>query len=293
MTLDIKFDWTVFISFIVGIIVGLVFAVLVYLIISLSSFRKNKHIIKPKNTVSDKDINLLIESARLQFKSKELKGEQNTFAYCYDLSKNLIIDIAKKYYPNSKHPLTEISVDELLELTRYISNRVDELLSKRGLKILRKIKVSTLLSIYDTKEFIDENALVKSTKKYKIGQALGAAKKVLNIVNPVWWTKKFVASKALDIVINKLCLVIISVVGEETNNIYSKSIYDSAVDVDSGVGELVDDIDKTIEENEDEEMKALEEENNDVLLIENNKTALPEKKKKKFHLFRRKNKEEI
>ena len=284
MILEFEFNFGLLVSFLIGLGIGLALAVIIYLIIVLSSLKSKKTIIKSKVEVSDSEILALIQDATDQFKDNKLKGDKDNFSYCYDISKNLFVSIAKKFYPNSKHPLTEISIDELLMLGNYISNRLDEILAHRGLKFLRKIKVSTILSLYDVKEDITNNDIVKTTKKYKINEALNAAKKVINIVNPVWWVRKFVANKALNIVIKKLCIVMISVVGEETAKIYSKSIYETGLDVDSGVVELVDDIEKTIEENEDSDMKELENNQENFLLEFNNKTI----EKKKKHLFGRK-----
>ena len=179
MIQSFTFNFSILISFLIGVGIGLTLAVFIYLILVLTTMKQKKFIIKTKvNDVSETDILRLIEDAKIQFKDEKLRGDTNYFSYGYDITKNLIIAIAKKFYPKSKHPLCEISVDELLMLGVYISNRMDEILDHKGLRFLRKIKVSYVLGFYDVKEDISNNEVIKTTKKYKITEALNAAKKL-------------------------------------------------------------------------------------------------------------------
>lgn len=286
MILAFEFNFSILISFLIGVGIGLTIAVFIYLILVLTTMKQKKFIVKTKvNDVSETDILKLIEDAKIQFKDEKLRGDTNCFAYAYDISKNLVISIAKKFYPKSKHPLLEISVDELLMLGTYISKRMDEILDHRGLRLLRKVKVSYVAGLYDVKEDISNNEVIKTTKKYKINEAWNAAKKVINVVNPVWWVRKFVINKGMDIISKKLCIVLISVVGEETYKIYSKSIYETESTIDTNVDLLVSDLEDEVERQKDELIEE-ENENNDNNIIENNQLLLESKETptKKFSL---------
>jgi len=294
MIQSFTFNFSILISFLIGVGIGLTLAVFIYLILVLTTMKKKKFVIKTKvNDVSETDILRLIEDAKIQFKDEKLRGDTNYFSYGYDITKNLIIAIAKKFYPKSKHPLCEISVDELLMLGVYISKRMDEILDHKGLRFLRKIKVSYVLGFYDVKEDISNNEVIKTTKKYKITEALNAAKKVINVVNPVWWVRKFVMNKAMDIVSKKLCLVLISVAGEETYKIYSKSIYNEEAEIDSNVDLLVTDLEDEVSRQYDniEEVNENYETVTPQLLLENN--DVPKKKKFSFkNIFKKRKKSE-
>jgi len=294
MIQSFTFNFSILISFLIGVGIGLTLAVFIYLILVLTTMKQKKFVIKTKvNDVSETDILRLIEDAKIQFKDEKLRGDTNYFSYGYDITKNLIIAIAKKFYPKSKHPLCEISVDELLMLGVYISKRMDEILDHKGLRFLRKIKVSYVLGFYDVKEDISNNEVIKTTKKYKITEALNAAKKVINVVNPVWWVRKFVMNKAMDIVSKKLCLVLISVAGEETYKIYSKSIYNEEAEIDSNVDLLVTDLEDEVSRQYDniEEVNENYETVTPQLLLENN--DVPKKKKFSFkNIFKKRKKSE-
>ncbi len=268
-----------FFSFLIGLGVGFVIFALVYLLLILLSLNKKKYVIKSQiNDVSDEEIKKIILDAQKAFKDKKLKGEDAMIGYCYNLSKDLVIHIASRFFPNSKHPVFELSIDELILLANYISLRVDEILSKRGLRIFRKLKISTIVGWTDVKKTIDENPIVKATKKYKISETLTAAKKVINVINPLWWAKRFISTASMNLLLKKVCLVIMGIIGEETYKIYSKSVFDKDVSLDSGVNEIVEEI-----ENEDLIDDDLELTNDEAV-----KPIMEKKQTKKRKLFRRK-----
>lgn len=243
MILNNIINFANFFSFLIGLGVGFAIFALVYLLLILLSLNKKKYVIKSQiNDVSDEEIKKIILDAQNAFKDKKLKGEDAMIGYCYNLSKELVIHIASRFFPNSKHPVFELSIDELILLANYISLRVDEILSKRGLRIFRKLKISTIVGWTDVKKTIDENPIIKATKKYKISETLTAAKKVINVINPLWWAKRFISTASMNLLLKKLCLVIMGIIGEETYKIYSKSVFDKDVTIDSGVAEIVEEI---------------------------------------------------
>lgn len=291
MYLAFEFNLSILISFLLGIFLGVVIAILVYLILVLSTMNKNKKVFKPQvENVDSNEIVKLIEDSKNQFKDELLRSDTPYITYAIDITKKMVYEIAHKFYPKSKRPLLEISIDEALMLFNYISKRLDELLDHKGLRFLKKFKISFIMGLYDVKENINENDLVKATKKYKLKNAFNAAKNALNLINPVYWIRKFVMSKAINVIIKKLCVVMISVAGEETYKIYSKSIYNEYNEIDTGVVELVDDLEKTVEETNKSELEDLKsDESNQVLLLENNSSEEVKKKKKSiFSIFKRK-----
>ena len=77
-------------------------------------------------------------------------------------------------------------------------------------------------------------------KRYKLKSAYQAAKKVINLINPLWWAKKLVIDGTFNILINKLCLVLIAIVGEETYKIYSKKVFLEMHEIDASSEEIKD-----------------------------------------------------
>jgi hypothetical protein len=208
-----------------GIIIGFVLCFLIYLLIVVTSFKKEeKRISVPEVKVEDERIQRLIRSAKIEF--MEEASSTTTGQKLNELKNicwNLIHDIARVYFPDSKYPIYELSIDELMTLIHYITDRVDSLFKGPILRPLKKIRISYILKVIDTKRKIDENKAVKTASKLRTPWKV--TKTVLNIFNPVYWVRKLMISTTLVAVTNKICGIIIDVVGEETNNVYSKSVF--------------------------------------------------------------------
>ena len=289
---EIQFSLSILFSFLIGLGGGITIAALVYIIIVLATTRQKPFIVQTKaNNVTDEEIKQMIYEAQQQFKDKSLKGANSTIAYCKDLSVELVMNIAKKFFPESKRPIYELSIDEVLMLTVYISNRLDEILDAKGLRIFRRFKVSQIIGMTEVKEKIEANSIVKATKKYKLIEAFNAAKSVINVVNPVYWARKFVVNKSIDFAIKKICLIVIATCGEETYKIYSKAVFDQVVEIDSGIDDIVNDIQNDLNEMEEESKSDFVDTNVDA---KENNIALEApkepstKKRSLFRIFRKK-----
>ncbi len=250
----IEVNLSLIFSFLFGVAIGLAIFALLYLVVVLSTMRSKKYIVRTSvKDVTSKEIEDMINETQIMFKDKKLRGENSLIAHCRDLSTELVKNIAIKFFPNSKHPLLELSIDELLLLGVYISKRLDEVLNYRGLRFFRKMKISTIVSLGEVKQTVEDHPLVKATKKYKIAEALKAAKSVVNVVNPIYWARKAIVSTATDVILKKLCVIIIGICGEETFKIYSKSVFNVEAEIDSGVNELINEVKDDIDNVEDEE----------------------------------------
>lgn len=250
-----EFDFNSLVSFLIGILFGVSLLALLYSLLVVSSIKSKKYVVKTKNeTVTDEEIMEIINNATLQFKDKSLKGAKNTIGHCWSICSNLTQDIARKFFPKSKRPFAELSVDELLLLAIYISNRINELIDRPGLRLVKKVKLSTILALGDAKNVIEASELMKMTKKYKIMKMVDTVKGALNILNPVYWFRKTVMNSTLDFAVHKLCLAVIEIVGEETYKIYSKRVFDEEKNLDLNVNGIVDELDEEMKDISDEDI---------------------------------------
>jgi len=248
------------ISFIFGIFFGIALICLIYAILVVASLGDKKFFIKTQDdSLTLEETQQLIIDAQKSFKDKKLRGKNGKVSYCGKLSIDLAYGIASRFYPKSKYPLLEISIDEAIMLLEYIDKRIDDILSKGVLKTLRRFKIS----------FITDMSLkttaVMNSRAFNVGKnvtkTITTAKKVINIINPLNWGKRIIVDSALSIAINKLCLIVIQIVGEETYKIYSKKVLNKEVDFESNVEELARSIDTDIlklKENNTEEKINLE-----------------------------------
>ncbi|MFI3329671.1 MAG: hypothetical protein R3Y05_04165 [bacterium] len=243
-----------------GIGFGLLIAMFAYIFIVLHGMKAKSYIVKSKSEgLTEEQIDEKIKFAQDVFSDKNLRGELSQMAHCKDVCTSLVMDIASVYFPNSKRPLLELSVDEVLMLGIYISNRVNDILDHKGVRLFKKIKISTIMGMSDTKKNIDESALMKAAKRYKLKGAFDAVKGALNVVNPIYWARKVIVAQTMDYAISKICLMVIGITAEETYKIYSKNVFNKDVVIEDKYNKLADEISNDLKEISSEEIDSYQE----------------------------------
>lgn len=273
LTLDIKFEinFATLLAFITGILAGFILLGLVYLIGCLSSLRIKKiKLNKALEQINEDDIKLLIKKYQNSFSIEKKKRKTIPFDYFYKSIYELIKEIAGQFYPKSKNPICELSLNEIIMLDQYIVKKIDDLLSKKGLNLFRNLKLSTIMLLVNKKNEIDNSKLIKNAKKYKVKKIYSIALTALNVINPYHWFKKLVVNPSINLLLNKIFILCYTIIGEETYNVYSKQAF---INDDEELKELLTSI-------EQERIKL----NNEGLLVENKVTeeiVKPRKKQKK------------
>ena len=251
-----EFDFASLIAFLVGIFLGCALLGLLYSILVVLSLKSKKYVVTAANLdVTDEEVKEIIDNAKLQFKDKSLKGSKATLFYCKDICFALTNDIARKFFPKSKRPFAELSLDEILSLSVYISNRINEIVDRPGLRLIKQVKLSTILSLGDAKKVIEESQLMKVTKKYKIKSIFNVVKSALNFINPIYWVRRTVINTSLDFAFKKLCLAMIGIVGEETYKIYSKRVFLEEKTIDTNIDEILESLDADFKDVSDDEIE--------------------------------------
>ncbi len=216
-----------FINFFIGMMTGVIVFTAIYIYFLVRGKNINVEDIKRPNIDVDEDeLKEMIISKQKKFKRNKKLGNQSISKLTFEMSYELVDEISKYFFPNSKYPMLELSVSELLDLNHYITNRLDKILDKPILKNTKNLQMTKIMSIYNKKKAIDQNRLIKAAKKYKVGKVVKYGGAAINVVNPVYWFRKIVINTSIDVMTRKVCLVVIGIVGEETTNVYSKKLFD-------------------------------------------------------------------
>lgn len=236
------------INFLLGIFSGFLLFTIVYIYffvrgknIDVSLFRK------PDTEVDEEELKQIVTDKQETFKKMKRKGE-SIGKLTFSLSYELIEEIAKYYFPKSKYPMLELSVDEMLALNHYITERIDGILNQPILKNTRNIRVTKLVRMYEAKRSFDQNRIVKAAKNKVVKKSVKYTLGAVNLMNPAYWFRKLVVNKSVGYIENKIALLIIGVVGEETIKVYSKKLFDKEVEMD-----FVDQALKSLETGDDSE----------------------------------------
>jgi hypothetical protein len=241
----IRFDLSTFLSFLIGVSFGFLVLLLFYLYAVLKSLNKG---LKLRGTdeqdIDEEEIKWLIKDAQKQFKIKEVRNKVGYAKYLGQITKELSIDVAKKFYPKSKYPYLELTLDEALLLNHYITNRLEELLQGKILRLVRGMTLAKIVELNDTKTKIEENIIVKTAKKYK--NVAKTAVSIVNVVNPVYWIRKVSQETITQVVMIRIGLSLIAITGEETYKIYSKKVFNIEKTIDSGIEDIYESIKEDI-----------------------------------------------
>ena len=237
-------------TLLVGVIIGFVICSMMYTISVLKSVKKESGKIKLNTTVvSEEELLKIVNDVKQSFVDE---SEGLAVKYRCEILGTKIVDeinqIASLYYPNSKYPLYELTVEELIFFLQYLSRRIEDVFDKPILKHFKNISISQIFRLIDMKKKIDDNKAVKVIKKTKptmIGKILLAAK---NAVNPVYWFKKLVLGTAIDTITRKVSLLVIDIVADETSKTYSKSLFNEEKTL------KMLEVDKVLEEMEGDEL---------------------------------------
>lgn len=220
-----NFDWANLIAFAVGMVFGFLLCLLIYALIVLTDIKKeDKKASKVVIKVDDEKVNTLIENEKNRYKleASSLKASEKIKTLS-DCSWDLVQDISKVYYPESNHPVFELTVEELINLDYYIMHRIEEVFDKKVLKKIKKLRLVTILNILDKKKAIEETKVAKAASK--ASKPAKSFWNFLKIFNPVALVKKTMVDAPFNALMNKIVLAIIDIVGDETAKVYSKSVF--------------------------------------------------------------------
>ena len=265
----IRIDFTTIITFVVGALVGAMLLCLAYALFVVMTLRDKKYQTKLQaNDLSAKEAEEMIHIAQEAFKSKDLRGDSTKMQHFKSISHDLVYGIASRFYPNSKRPLFELSIDEGIELIGYVQKRLDEILSNRVLKIFRRYSFSNILGLTQATTAVVDSKAFEVTKTVSKGYQIGK-KIVKSVLDPSWIVRKFTTDIAVSVIMNKLYLTTIGIIGEEAYKIYSKSYKNSYEEIDSGVLDMVESIDSELKE----ELKKDENEEDSKVEVSNKNTV--------------------
>lgn len=223
------------IAFGTGILMGFLLLLLLYILAVIKSMNKEMKKKKVEEADVDKnEVQWLIDDSISRFKQMEKEKKQSTVKNVYEVGKDLAHNIASKFNPSSKYPLYELTIDETLVLVHYITDRIDELLSSKILKMFRGYTIKKIITLKNTGQKITESKIYKTATGAKLGKMMQA----LKVVNPFYWIKKGTVDQAIKIIIRKIAINSIIIIGEETYKIYSKKIFESEINEEASMEEL-------------------------------------------------------
>lgn len=231
--LIIQFDISSIFNFLLGVVTGFILLFLLMLLIATVNRKKRfRRRMLNKLPLEDHEVLELIQLKQEQLIETVRLTDNAYFTVAFDLSYELLEEIARHYFPDSKYPIYEITIEELLELNQYIIYQIEALMNGKILRHFKNYRISSIVKMLNMKKAIDNSKAMKLSRKLKLQKFYSASRTVLNYANPVYWFRKIAIKPTAEVVTKEVCKYIISIVGEETNKVYSKSFREEKNDAD-------------------------------------------------------------
>lgn len=235
-------DWKYLIVFLAGILFGFLLLLLIYVYSVLVAFRKKRRTRREPEEIDKIEIDLMIKNAQKIFQNKQLRKETGVLVHMKNVCVDLAMDISKIYFPTSKYPLLELSVEETLLLSHYITERINDFFDAKLLAPFKKRTITQIKSMYDTKVRVDDLKVVEASKKVGVGRVGKTIMGVFNALNPAYWVRRVTVDQLYDFMLKRISLEIVRIVGEETYKIYSKSVFKEPEELYFDIDELYEEL---------------------------------------------------
>lgn len=217
-----------------GIFIGILIVLFVYLIITIISNRlKSKSIKKQIEKFPTEDPVEIIKSYKvtyLNFYSNRIFKDR--ISSIKDLSMLMINDIAVAYYPESKNPTLEISLDELLNLSTRVIDRIDLTVSDIFDSKTFKVAWASYAVVHNIKGFVKgifkkekEESISLNVRKLKVSFIINELDKIR--AKSIKKDKEQPEEKKyfmLDDFINNKLLILLEDIGKEAILVYSNNL---------------------------------------------------------------------
>jgi len=242
-------EWVDIRNFLLGMGTGFVLLAMFVAMILITGRKKQTRIYKSKElTLNDSAVQAMIEYKQNQLVETARIADNAYFRVAFELSMELMTDIAKYYFKDSKYPLYELSIQELLDLNYYITKRLTKLVNGKFIRRFKNYRISTIVNLLNKKKALDNSKIMKLNRQYKVSKILSIGAAVLNYANPIYWFRKIAIKPSTTLVTKEACKLIIRIVGEETNNLYSKKIFENPADeaiVENEFDKIVEEVEST------------------------------------------------
>ena len=218
------FNLSNILAFILGMVAGMAILFSVVLIIISRGKKEVKKVYAPSmEELSKEKVRELIKNKQKDFIFEVEENDADYFKTVMSLTMELLHEISSYYYPDSKYPEYELTVNEAIELVRYIVDQINLVFEKPVIKHFKNKKISSIVSDIELGRKASKSKAMEAASKSS--EAFGASRAILNTLNPVYWFRKVVVKGTVNKAIKELCKAELTIAGREFNKVYSKDLF--------------------------------------------------------------------
>jgi len=215
-------------SVIFGFTLGVLF---IFILIAIIIHYTNKSFIRKSIQafdVDNEDIKALVVSKQKRIIRSTRLGVIKNYYLVQQLTVDLVKEIARYYYPDSKYPHLEITIEEALDMNERILERLRTILDVKMISFLKNIRIAQIISFLEFKKTIEQNKLYQGAKKIHIDKLISYGYTAINFTNPNYWVRKVLITATLESTLRGIAITTLNIIAEEANRLYSKKIVDNS-----------------------------------------------------------------
>jgi hypothetical protein len=144
-----------------------------------------------------------------------------------DLCGSLISEIAHVYYPNSRRPELEVTINDLLGLTERVTARLRKLLERFPMNRLQGVRISQIQDYQKLYSAVSGNVLVRSIRNKWARRAARSAAIAARYANPKFWIMRGVTRGGREFAARYFLTTVVTIAGEEAVLLYRQGASDA------------------------------------------------------------------
>ncbi len=163
----------------------------------------------------------LVRTYRRRFLLQVWPETTFTLRSLLNLSMDLVQQIAAVYHPGEERPELHASLAGLINLHTRISVRLQELLTTLPLRVLKDLKLQTILYCHDLYQLCVSHPAYRFLRRHRLDKVVQWAWMLKNIASPWYWGRRAAFSGGKEILARFFLARYTAIVGLEAIRLYS------------------------------------------------------------------------
>ncbi len=174
-------------------------------------------------TPMDEQAYALIEQERKKIWRKFSQDVEISSDAVLSIAKDMTGKIASVYFPESRDPLYQATIDGLLHLIRRTAERLEGYLNRFPLTIVRDRTVREILLLHNGYKKVIDSKFAKFVGNKYVNMARKIVWNAYNVTNPWYYGRQLAWAVGKEAVVRYLLTLIVTIVGEEAVIVFRRA----------------------------------------------------------------------
>jgi hypothetical protein len=165
----------------------------------------------------------LIRAYRRGYYLKLWPDTELSFKMIFEMSQDLIREVARVYYPEEERPELKASLADMVALFNRVGERLGAWLETFPIRNVKDLELRTVFYYHDVYQGLKDHPGYQFVKRHHLDKVARWGWTVYNYANPWHWARKAAYEGGKEVVFRLLLAKITDLVGEEAVKVYGRS----------------------------------------------------------------------